>query len=72
MGDPVALTIRAIDAIGASDACRNAVLDQHPNTPKFLWDALPPPAAADGVPDITTGTRVGYNLANLFPNYSAT
>ncbi len=29
MGDPVALTIRVIDAIGVSDACRNAALDVH-------------------------------------------
>jgi hypothetical protein len=70
LGDPVALTIRVIDAIGfytKADAPRWLYMGQFP---KFVWNALTPDQKRDVV-GFMYQREAGEAMRNLFPNYGA-
>jgi hypothetical protein len=67
LGDPVALTIRVIDAVGYYTK------DGHPRwtyiaVPKFLWDSLEPPQKRDVI-GFHYRNEGGVEMRSLFPNF---
>jgi hypothetical protein len=76
LGDPVALTIRVIDAIGFRTKT-NLQRWSYISIPKFLWDNLPPLLDSVGNPskrDVIGAmykAETGVTMRPLFPNYES-